>query len=103
MKRIFCLLILFVIIFVGCATQKMVYKVGDGSTLESAIVINAPNEWEGIKAESTWINQNHPKWKKGRQALLHKEGKMYDQIEYTTQEGETKTIYYDITPFFGKF
>jgi uncharacterized protein YcfL len=103
MKKVFCLLILSIILLAGCATQKIISKVSNGSTLESAIVINAPNEWDGVKAESIWINQSHPGWKKGSQALLHKEGKMYDQIEYTTPEGETKTIYYDITSFYGKF
>lgn len=83
---------------------KLVFEGGDGSSIETAVIIkNAKNEEEGVDAESRWIKKVHPGWQKGKQALLSDDGKKYDKIEYTTRTGETKTIYFDITDFFGKF
>lgn len=66
------------------------------------IIKNAKSETEGIEAESKWIDKVHPGWKKGEQSLLGGERRNYDRIEYTTPKGEMKTIYFDITDFFGK-
>lgn len=75
----------------------------DGSTMERAIVIVANNEIQGIGAETIWVRQRHPDWKKIRQALLtSKNGKFYDKIDYSTPEGPEATLYFDITGFFGK-
>ena len=83
---------------------KLVFEGGDGATQETAVVIKgAKNEQEGVDAERKWVNKVHPGWKKGAQALMNAEGKYYDRIEYTTPSGETQTIYFDITEFFGKF
>ncbi len=82
---------------------NIVYEGGDGSSMENAVVIkNAKNSMEGIGAESQWIRQVHPGWKKGNQALISRDARHYDRIQYTTPSGETKTIYFDITEFFGK-
>ncbi len=83
---------------------NIVYEGGDGSSIEKAVIIkNAKNTMEGVRAESDWIAKVHPGWKKGNQALISHNGRHYDRIQYTTPSGETKTIYFDITEFFGKF
>ena len=77
---------------------------GDGSSIERAVVIkNAKNEVEGVDAEAKWVRKVHPGWRKGNQALMNKKGKSYDRIDYMTPDGETKTLYFEITDFFGKF
>jgi hypothetical protein len=83
---------------------QFVFEGGDGSTIEQAVVIrNAKNEEEGVAAESKWIKKVHPGWQKGMQALLMPEnGRKYDRIDYTTPKGDTQTIYFDISEFFGK-
>ena len=82
---------------------KLVFEGGDGSSMEKAVVIkNAKGEEEGVAAEDKWIKKVHPGWKKGAQALLNDNGKNYDRIEYATAKGETKTIFFDISDFFGK-
>lgn len=82
----------------------VVYEGGNGTSLQSAVVIkNAKNELEGVRAESEWIAKTHPGWRKHIQALLMIKGRAYDRIEYTTPKGETQTIFFDITDFFGKF
>ena len=82
----------------------IVYEGGDGSSKEKAVVIKgAPNTAAGVRAESDWIRKNHPGWKKREQSLMSDGNRYYDRIEYTTPQGETKTIYFDITYFFGKW
>lgn len=36
------------------------------------------------------------------QYLLHKNNKSYDKLELDMSDGTTKTIWFDITSFFGK-
>lgn len=85
-------------------TTGIVYEGGDGSSKEKAVVIKGtPNNAAGVRAESDWIRRNHPEWRKGRQSLMSDETRSYDRIEYTTPQGEIKTIYFDITDFFGKW
>ena len=78
------------------------YSGGDGSSLEQAVVIKgAKDEEAGVAAERTWMEQRYPGFHKGQQALLGAGGKHYDEIRITTREGH-KTVYFDITDFFGK-
>ena len=71
--------------------------------MASAVIIrNATNESEGVAAESQWIRKVHPGWVKGNQALISKNGRHYDQIDYANPRGRDR-IYFDITDFFGKF
>lgn len=82
---------------------KLVFEGGDGSSIEQAVVIkNAKDEMEGVDAEDKWVRKIHPGWRKGAQALMSDNGKSYDRIDYTTPKGETKTLFFDITGFFGK-
>jgi len=80
------------------------FQGGDGSSMAKAVVIKgAQNSFTGVAAESRWIRQNHPDWRKMKQALLSEGGKHFDRIEYRTPGGETRTVYFDITDFFGKW
>ena len=81
----------------------LVFEGGDGSSVEQAVIVkNAKNEEEGVGAEAKWIGKVHAGWKKGDQALLNKNGKYYDRVEYATPNGKKETVFFDITAFFGK-
>lgn len=85
------------------ALMNMIYRGGDGSSMEQAVIIRAPNHVAGIDAEYYWARKNHPTWSQRTQALVAgDDGKQYDIIDYITPEGKTITIYFDITDFFGK-
>lgn len=75
----------------------------DGLSYEKAIVINKSNESEGIKAEYEWLTKNYPGYKSKGQSLNYYKNKPYDIIEITTAEGQSKTLYFDISEFFGKY
>lgn len=75
----------------------------DGSNYEKAIVIKAKNETDGIAAEYKWLRENYPGHTLIKQSL-HAEGKKhYDIMQIKTKEGNEKSIYFDITNFFGKW
>jgi len=85
------------------APQGVTYAGGDGSGYAEAVIIQAPNEDAGVKAEYDWLAQRYPGYKRGQQSSIEHDGKMYDLLEITTAKGEKKAVYFDITSFYGKF
>lgn len=83
---------------------KITFEGGDGSSFEEAVVIKgAKDTMEGIEAESKWMEKKHRGWEKGDQALVSKDGKHYDRIDYSKpKDGKKMTIFFDITDFYGK-
>jgi len=75
---------------------------GDGSSIEKAVIIKAPNNFIGVRAEYDWIKKNHPNWQLKEQSLLNVRSKVYDKMVFQTPQGQPATIYFDITDFFGK-
>jgi hypothetical protein len=119
MKREFLLIALMLV--VGCApgqkktnpikdntqptkpsTGEVSVSGGDGSSIENAVIIKAPNNFAGVDAEYKWIKKNHPGWKLVTQSVVNKKGKLYDKMDFQTPEGQAVTLYFDITDFFGK-
>ena len=84
------------------AAGPVTYSDGDGSTIEKAVVIKgAKDEEAGVAAEYAWLRQKYPGYKLSKQSLRGSGDRHYDLIEIDTREGH-KTIYFDITDFFGK-
>jgi tetratricopeptide (TPR) repeat protein len=87
---------------VGAAPQVQV-AAGDGS-IAGAIMIQATSENAGVDAETQWLKRNLPGWARmGTQATVDgPNGRKYDRIEMRGPNGATKTIYFDVTSFYGK-
>ena len=86
------------------ATQRsssVSYSGGDGTTAESAVVIHAPDSASGVRAEYAWIEANLPGARVESQALIPGK-RSYDRFEVVLPSGESRTIYFDISAFFGK-
>ena len=76
---------------------------GDGGSIESAVVIRgAKHESEGISAEHRYLSAHFGSWFLKRQALINQKGRVYDQMEITDQNGNQRSVYFDITDFFAK-
>ena len=73
----------------------------DGTTKDSAIVITAADEFAGVDAEYAWIKDNLPGAKIKSQGLAMGP-RVYDRFEIALPSGETRTVYFDISSFFGK-
>jgi hypothetical protein len=74
----------------------------DGSSVEKAIIIIEKSESTGISAENDWIRKNYPGYRKVGQLLVFNKKRPYDIINIENAEGSAKSIYFDISAFFGK-
>jgi hypothetical protein len=89
--------------------SKVIYKGGDGKTLETSVIIkNAGNERTGIAAEYEYIAKKQgikfTNWQPLGQMTSTKNGKTFDILNISTIPGNEKiTYYFDITDFYGKF
>ena len=83
------------------------YKGGDGSSKEKGIIIfGAKNEFEGVDAEYTWLEQKYGNaevdWEMIDQTLLDEGDRQFDLLRRKFLSGETKEFWFDITEFYGK-
>ena len=82
--------------------KTIISGIHDGTSFETAIVMKEKSENEGVKAEYTWLRANYPGYTLKQQGLnFHKE-KAYDVLHIITPEGKEKSIYFDISNFYGK-
>jgi hypothetical protein len=78
-----------------------------GDSAATAVLVVAKNETEGIDRETIWM-RFHPcdgtnAWSKRLVATSHSGGRTYDAISYVCPTNRaTRTVFFDITPFFGK-
>jgi hypothetical protein len=59
-------------------------------------------EMSGVHAGYVYIGEHYPGWDARDQAVLEQDGRMYDRINIVGPRGEKKTVYFDITDWFGK-
>jgi hypothetical protein len=77
---------------------------GTGMSCNDPVRIDAKSEPEGIAAESRWIQQHYPGYKKTRQGIvLDCGGRPGDAITIESPDGHTVHLYFDISSFLGKF
>ena len=74
-----------------------------GSSYDTAIVLDgAKDEMSGIGAEHSYIAAHFPGWRLKEQSLLNQNSRIYDRIDIIGPTGQTKSLYFDITEWFGK-
>jgi hypothetical protein len=73
-----------------------------GISCNSAVVIDAATEREGIARENAWIAENYPGAKKVGQSLTTCNDKPADQVDIETANGQKRSVYFDISKWFGK-
>jgi hypothetical protein len=80
---------------------------GDGGTKESAVVINATSSIVGIDAEYQWLTTRFGKqdrdWKIDIRMQSDDNGQSYEMFVIELSDGSSKTIYFDISSFYGRF
>jgi len=73
-----------------------------GSSFDTAILLDgAKNELSGVEAENAYVAAHYPGWHQNVQALLNNNGRVYDRIDIVSPKGEPKSLYFDITDWFG--
>ena len=109
-KTIFLTCIL--VFIIACSTSRTTEKndhstnkeqhIRDGSSFENAIIIKEHSESKGVDAEYIWLHENFPGYKLIGQYLLNNNKKPFDKLDIQTADGQNKSIYFDISNFFGK-
>ncbi len=89
------------------AQSNITLKGGAGDTAETAVVIaGAPDSRAGIAAEYAWMEKKFGRrnmdWKLKRQSVMPQKGKVFDRMEIELNDGTPKTVFFDISEFFGK-
>lgn len=83
------------------------YTGGDGSSIGSAILINVTDRWMGVPAEYDYIQSlygvRRKDWNLIKQMLQFNNSRSYDILEIELSSGDKKTLYFDITNFYGKY
>lgn len=74
----------------------------DGSSFEKAIIIEATNDFQGVKDEYAWLKQNYPGYKSQGQSLNMHNKKPYDILHIITADGNKIDVYFDISKSYGK-
>ncbi len=85
---------------------KFIEKTGE-SIEEAIVILDASNHMEGVGAEYEYLAKKFgvqgKDWKLIRQSLMPYGGRQYDRMEIELADKAQKTIFFDITSFFGKF
>jgi len=82
--------------------KNITFSGGDGSSFEKAVVILGATEATGVSAEYDYLRKNFPRYSPGKQSLVEHNKRMYDILEISNGSAK-KSVYFDITDFFGKF
>ena len=87
--------------------DQPLYSGGNGTSFETAIVINTISTSVGIPAEFKYISniygQKNVDWFVVSQSLMTKPNKYYDVLLIKLSNDDKKSIFFDITQFYGKF
>jgi hypothetical protein len=87
--------------------DSSLFSGGTGETAENAVVINATSSLQGIPAEYAYVEQHCGKededWTLDAQMQTSQNGREYDVLTVTLKQGGTRTFWFDITSFYGKF
>src|ERR1051326_3599424 len=91
-------------VFAGEPEQDASYSFsgGDGSSVIAAVIVHANDETVGIHAEYAWINEHWPGSRRGKQGLVTQNNRLYAALTITDKTGQERTLYFDITEYFGK-
>lgn len=64
-------------------------------------ILGAQGELDGVASEYAWLRENRPGWRRDRQVLLRRDGRLYDVLDIS-KRGAKQAICFDISDFFGK-
>ena len=104
MKSLFLLMMALPLALGSCAPSRNapVSAVQDGSSFDTAIIINEMSESAGIRAEYRWIKEHYSGYKVKRQSQPNYRKRPYDVIQIQFSDDRVVSVYFDISHFYGK-
>lgn len=87
--------------------KGITFSKNSGETIKDAILIRgAETDKAGVDSEYVYLGAKYGlrglDWELVRQSLLRENDRDYDMMEMKLSDGAEKTLYFDITEFFGK-
>lgn len=83
------------------------YAGGDGASLESAVIINCTRTLQGIDAEHKYIERLYAQrgrdWSIEGQFLTCQDNREFSSFIIKFPNGESRTLCFDVSAFFGRF
>ena len=91
----------------GKKRRGITFEGGPGDRIERAVIIRGvPNSALGVEAEYRYLARKFGRpgidWELVGQGLLEPGHRKYDEMHIKLADGTQRTIYFDITEFFGK-
>ena len=74
----------------------------EGESVEAAVVVTADNEQDGIAFENEWIYRHYGRFRRRSGGVASLAGRRYDVIKVELSDHTERTLYFDITDFFGR-
>ena len=76
--------------------------VGEGEAVDTAVLVPARSEEQGVAWENDWIWRRYGRFRKKSVGLATLAGRRLDVVTVELPDGSERTIYFDITEFFGR-
>jgi hypothetical protein len=76
--------------------------VAQGESIETAVVVPEKTEPEGVDWENDWIWRHYGRFRKKSVGLATLSGRRFDVVTVELADHSERTVYFDITNFFGK-
>lgn len=73
----------------------------EGESLEAAVVVPSDNEEDGIAFENEWIFRHYGRFRRRSGGLASHTDRRYDVITVELSDHTPRTLYFDITDFYG--
>jgi hypothetical protein len=89
-------------VIVGPNGNRVHFTGGDGSSLNTAIVIHASKQDNGVPSESVYIWARYPGSRETRQDITHHEGKVYSVRTFLDADAKEHVLYFDESEYYGK-
>jgi hypothetical protein len=76
--------------------------VGEGEAIETAVLVPAETEAEGVSWENEWIWRRFGRFRKKGVGLATLAGRRYDVVTIELPDHSEATVFFDVTRFLGK-
>ncbi len=77
-------------------------SIAEGESIETSVPVPGRTEQEGVDWENDWIWRHYGRFRKKSAGLATLSGRRYDVVTVELADHSERTVYFDITEFFGR-
>jgi hypothetical protein len=74
----------------------------NGSSFAKAIMVKAPTDHAGVDGQHDYIAKHFGKWRSIGVKSVEHDKRLFDIMRFTTADGKTHILYFDITDYYCK-